>query len=611
MSGFEIAGIILGSLPLLIPAIEHVRQSLSTRRYDQQLQSLTRNLKTERVKLQNVCEKLLDGLVPPSQIQLMISEPLGDLWRDEDTEKRIRGRLWDKDSYESFETAIQSISASVDDLAAKITAQRERQASLLKRGVFALKRTNYTETLTELKDNVANLVTLTSQSIELEPSRRVRSYGRFLVILQNLSKSLYRAIQSSLTTCHCCHDVGLRLETRKAVIAPLDSEDDITRHLEFRVAVSCNPEAADKEALWREMMALKTVTEQSTAQPPPLEAPLATRAPLSNKAPSALNRFKGKKSVSFTASQFAPRSTTSTLVETTASTSTLGTATGTLLCTATGTLLEKNHIHRLPIRAPTAEPTLTLCGDLQAIRTPASCLRDPTTNTEQPYGIIVDASRKYAVYPTPPNSAVSSRLTTVSLRSILEETGERSPYLSCRDRLQMAVIIASSVVQLHGSPWLSNTETLTSRDIHFFVDNKGEIAISCGDPILVRRLADPSPNTVTDQTSEVVTSKRNPALLSLGYLLLELFLEDTMKSFRAPGEQAPGAVGNVLSDYITAQRALEKATFPSENYRSAVSRCLQGELHVSKPGRGFENEDYCREFYSGVIALLEKDLENA
>lgn len=39
MSGFEVAGIILGALPILIQTIEHIPKSLSTKRYDQQLQA--------------------------------------------------------------------------------------------------------------------------------------------------------------------------------------------------------------------------------------------------------------------------------------------------------------------------------------------------------------------------------------------------------------------------------------------------------------------------------------------------------------------------------------------------------------------------------------------
>ena len=40
-----------------------------------------------------------------------------------------------------------------------------------------------------------------------------------------------------------------------------------------------------------------------------------------------------------------------------------------------------------------------------------------------------------------------------------------------------------------------------------------------------------------------------------------------------------------------------------------LSRCLQGELLQARPG--FESEDFCQKFYAGVVALLEKDLENA
>ncbi|KAJ4176730.1 hypothetical protein NW759_017507, partial [Fusarium solani] len=63
MSGFEIAGIVLGSIPLVISTLENYSAGLSTlqamRKYRRELQSLIRDLETERIKLQNVCEKLL------------------------------------------------------------------------------------------------------------------------------------------------------------------------------------------------------------------------------------------------------------------------------------------------------------------------------------------------------------------------------------------------------------------------------------------------------------------------------------------------------------------------------------------------------------------------
>lgn len=597
MSGFEVAGLILGALPILIPAIQHIRQGLSTRKHDQQLQSLVRNLKTEQVKLQNVCERLLDGLVPPSQIQTMISHPLGDLWRDEEIARKIRARLWDRDSYDAFETTIRSIKDSVDDMVKKIDSQREGQSSLLKRGVFTLQRTSYAAALSDIKDGVASLVTLTSQSVELEPSRRVRSQGRFLTILQNLSKSLYRAIQAGLG-CQCQHGLGLRLETRKAVITPLDCEDEIARNVAFRVALSYATESASAESSWREVL-IKTVSTSKTMSTVTTAEAHIELPTMTSKHARFLKKYKAKKSVRFETTQ--SHTVTTTVSETTVS-----------------TLVETRAIPSFPISWPAVEECLSLCGRIQAAANQIQTFGDDTY-TRQTYGVIVDTakSKEYAVYPFPAagTAAESRAWSTVSLRELLDGK-HRSAYLSCRDRLQIAVIISSSVAQLHGSPWL--VDDLSSRDIHFPVDGEGQLAISCGDPVLIRRPGAvglstlPSTSTSTtamDRASEAIVGKRNPALLSLAYILLDLFFGQWLESFRA-ASAAPAAIGcGILSDYFTAQRVLEKATFPSENYRSAVSRCLQGDLH--KPGIGFESEDFCQDFYSGVVALLERDFENA
>ncbi|KLU86152.1 hypothetical protein MAPG_05171 [Magnaporthiopsis poae ATCC 64411] len=574
MSGFEVAGIILGALPILIPAIEHIRKSLSTKRYDQQLQSLIRNLKAERVKLQNVCEKLLDGLVPPSQIEAMISQPLGDPWRDNETARKIRTRLWDQGSYGAFEEAIQNIKESVDALAAKISAQKDAEASLLKRGIFALKRESYTELLADIKDSIASLVTLTSQSIELESSRRVRYHGRLFVMLQTLTRSLYRAIHSSLAACCYRHDIGLRLETRKTIITPLDTEDDIATQLEFRIAVSCDN--GNNGSPWKDMLAVKAVA-----------APKTTPVVTSAAAPSVPSQKRSiRKRVGFGGLHSAPGTSTST-------------------CTQVITM------PCLPTSLLPAEVSLKLCGDLQAAQR-----AQPLARTGQPYGTIIDTPRKYAVHST--TAAGFCTWTTVSLRDALRGKGP-SP-LSWRDRFRIAVVVSSSVVQLHGSPWLS--QTLTSGNIHLFVDAAGELALSCGDPILVQSLVPsttPAGSSVVPMTepasaAAAVAARRDPVLLSLGYLLLEILLGEQLEWFRAPVQAAAAAAAttvgcNNFSDYRTAQRALEKATFPSGNYRTAVSRCLEGELH--RTGRGFASEDFCQEFYTGVVALLEKDFENA
>jgi hypothetical protein len=122
MSGFEVVGVVLGSIPLVISTLEHYRDGLRTisrwRKFDRELQSLIRNLETERVKLQNVCEKLLVGLVPPSRIEAMVDNPFGDMWLEQQTQRKIQTRLWN--SWEIFKETIKAIKVAIDEMVTKL-----------------------------------------------------------------------------------------------------------------------------------------------------------------------------------------------------------------------------------------------------------------------------------------------------------------------------------------------------------------------------------------------------------------------------------------------------------------------------------------------------------
>lgn len=106
----------------------------------------------------------------------------------------------------------------------------------------------------------------------------------------------------------------------------------------------------------------------------------------------------------------------------------------------------------------------------------------------------------------------------------------------------------------------------------------------------------------------------NKTLLSLGCLLFELVSNEKHPGiFQHSTPVGSSSVGidlgsASLPQHIAAHRELARCTLPSDNYRGAVSRCLQGDLH--KPGRGLDTEDACQEVYAGVVALLERDLDN-
>jgi hypothetical protein len=82
MSGLEIAGLVLGALPLAIKAIQGYRETFSSlTKIEKGLENLESDLQTEQVRFQNTCELLLIGIVPPMKINAMIADPLGPEWK--------------------------------------------------------------------------------------------------------------------------------------------------------------------------------------------------------------------------------------------------------------------------------------------------------------------------------------------------------------------------------------------------------------------------------------------------------------------------------------------------------------------------------------------------
>ncbi|KAL2006428.1 hypothetical protein VTN00DRAFT_9096 [Thermoascus crustaceus] len=104
MSGFEVAGIVLRSIPLVISALEHYSDGARTlkrwRSYDGELKSLIRSLNTEMVKFQNVCENLLQGIVPPSRIEEMLNDLLA-----------LFGKTWTSPGISSADSGVPSRSS--------------------------------------------------------------------------------------------------------------------------------------------------------------------------------------------------------------------------------------------------------------------------------------------------------------------------------------------------------------------------------------------------------------------------------------------------------------------------------------------------------------------
>lgn len=122
MSGFEVAGVLLGSIPIVVSALEFYIKGIGTmgrwRRFTLELESLVLKLGTEEAKLQNVYEKLLRDIVPDDQIEPMLVDPFGPLWTEPGTVARIRRRLWRH--MKLFEENVRSMNIAMEDMKQKL-----------------------------------------------------------------------------------------------------------------------------------------------------------------------------------------------------------------------------------------------------------------------------------------------------------------------------------------------------------------------------------------------------------------------------------------------------------------------------------------------------------
>jgi hypothetical protein len=97
MSGLEVVGVVLGTIPLIISAVEHYERVIDTvrmlRRRAKVMHALARSLRTEQRILENTCETLLGGIVPADGVKPLLAEPFGPLWQDNKIQLAVDRRL--------------------------------------------------------------------------------------------------------------------------------------------------------------------------------------------------------------------------------------------------------------------------------------------------------------------------------------------------------------------------------------------------------------------------------------------------------------------------------------------------------------------------------------
>lgn len=122
MSGVEVAGLVLGSIPLVVAALEHYAEGVESIkkgwRYRLELQSLANDLEAEYGRFLLTCERLLRDIVSEEELELLMKDPGGPRWKDTELENKLRKRL--QFSYATYLKCIDDMARTLREIQTKL-----------------------------------------------------------------------------------------------------------------------------------------------------------------------------------------------------------------------------------------------------------------------------------------------------------------------------------------------------------------------------------------------------------------------------------------------------------------------------------------------------------
>ena len=169
-----------------------------------------------------------------------------------------------------------------------------------------------------------------------------------------------------------------------------------------------------------------------------------------------------------------------------------------------------------------------------------------------------------------------------------------------RERLELAVILASSVLQLDGTSWFESR--WSSYDVLFYDKAHGTSTTYYKHPYLPRKQCSLDSQPPPDYSTPLPRDRsiRSEVLFALGLTLIELCFGATMENMRAPEDDDSS---NIIVKLNTAHRLLSLVYREmGDVYGDVVRRCLVQPFDVRV--MSLNNEDVQQQVYDGIVAPL-------
>jgi len=245
---------------------------------------------------------------------------------------------------------------------------------------------------------------------------------------------------------------------------------------------------------------------------------------------------------------------------------------------------------------PDLQPIQDLCSAIGTLQKPQRDVCFSLLANEivkQKYGVLITPTKQ-----PPPDRNMWS---VSSLRTVLKD-----PKFTRRDRLKLSVTLASSVLQLHETPWL---EKDWGKDSIFFVNRPDKTVYD--QPFVSQHLIHTASPPTPDISHQLGMIVRNPTLFALGVALIELWYKRPMADFHeeVDGSQNTGnALFDLMAQFNTADR-LSKALYDEagDTYSDAVRRCIRCDF--DSRASSLDNAQLQKAVHQGVVAQLQANYD--
>ncbi|KZM21838.1 uncharacterized protein EKO05_0003128 [Ascochyta rabiei] len=566
MSGIEIAGLVLGCLPLLIQGIESYNEGLdpikSFMRWDKELPQCIRKLRNQHVHYSQTIRILLEPITADVELAEMMTDPgSSQLWKDKDMAMKLQDRL--QESYHAYQGTIGDIERITKQIASKLDLDRANELKrndleallaanpkkghdkfeLTKRIRFGMSKKTIKALLEELNDCNRELERFTEKSEKIETYRKAAkpSFATRLQRMQGYARNVHTSLRWSCS-CKTTHRTSLRLEARGNLYASGMKTFNPNRTC-FTVSFSSLAAGADVPWAWQ---AAEINIEEDDASLSPVSLPKARMT----------------KSVSFSSPP--PYS----------------------------------------LSDPVADPSQSmqevkdLCASIQQLQTTTSRIGLSLDTKKKLRGVYtIDASEKL----TPPSDLVS-------LEDLLDRrptVNGRRAKLSKKERYSLALTLASSVLYLNSTPWLTNQ--WAAKDIRFHPSSAISDLLDIEHPYLAPTAIEPV-DSVTVKTKALTFQNKNTVLLALAVTLLELYFGTTAEKYQ---ETEHGTCNPTLHQNswllcaMAHQWAEESQDELSAAFLNAVRHCLRC---FSDPGVSLQDSDFLQAAAEGIVLPLQEEL---